>query len=172
LRLKLGLAIVVIAAIAFAVTLYRARIPAPTFSVSPIQETARSLTHSEVENLLGSQFVVVRRVRQVPSVLKQSFTNFTDLPFDMNDPGERIGTDFIVPGVPSRRLVFVGVGDNIALVVYDQGGYATTRNAVVFSYVNGGGAWGALLNDRSVDDVSALRMAIAHGRFHTWEKRK
>jgi len=85
----------------------------------------------------------------VPPALKQSFTNFTGLPFDLNDPGERIGTDSVIPGVPSRRLVFAAVGDNSAVLVYEQGGRATMLNAIVFSDVNGG-AWRAILDNRSV----------------------
>jgi hypothetical protein len=171
LKLKLGLAIVVIiAATIAAVGFYRAHSPAPTFAVVPTQKNARTLTQSEVENLLGSQFVVVRKVRQVPPALKQSFTNFTGLPFDMNDPGERIGTDFIVPGVPSRRLVFAAVGDSSAVLVYEQGGYFDTLNATVFSYDNGA-AWRAILDDHSVDSVLALKATIGNGRFRSLEKR-
>ena len=170
-KLKLGLAIVVITAAAIAaVGFHRAHSPAPTFTVVPTQKSARTLTQSEVESLLGSQFVVLRKVRQVPPALKQSFTNFTGLPFDMNDPGERIGTDFIIPGVPSRRLVFAAVGDNSAVLVYQQGGYATMLNAAVFSYVNDG-AWRAILNDHSVDSVLALKAAVGNGRFRSLEKR-
>ena len=169
-KLKLGLAIVVITAAAIAaVGFYRVQSPAPTFTVVPTQKNARTLTQSEVENLLGSQVVVVRKVRQVPTALKQSFTNFTGLPFDMNDPGERIGTDFIIPGVPSRRLVFAAVGDNSAVLVYEQGGYANMLNATVFSYVNDG-AWRAILKDHSVDSVLALKAAVDNGRFRNLGK--
>jgi hypothetical protein len=88
----------------------------------------------------------------------------------MNDPGERIGTDFIIPGIPARRLVFAAVGHSSAVLVYEQGGYATTLNATVFSYVNGG-AWRAILDNRSVDNVSALKTAVGNGRFRGLEKR-
>jgi len=169
-KLKLGLAIIAIVATAFAVTFYRTHVPGPALDVNPIQKNARVLEQNEVQNLLGSQFVVVRRVRQVPPALKQSFTNFTDLPFDMNDPGERIGTDFIIPGVPSRRLVFAAVGDNSAVVVYEQGGYATTLNAIVFSYVKGR-AWRATLANRLVDDVPTLKTAVGNGQFRDVERR-
>ena len=170
-KLRLGLAIVVIAMSVFAVIFYRAHTPAPTFNVSPIQKNPRALLKSEVENLLGSQFLVVRRVRQVPPALKQSFTNFTGLPFDMNDPGERLGTDFIVPGIPSRRLVFAGVSNNSAVLVYEQGGYATTLNAVIFSYADSGGAWRAILYDRSIDNVLTVKSAVGNGRFRNLENR-
>jgi hypothetical protein len=171
LKLKLGLVIVVIAAASVAaVGLYRAHSPAPAFNVTATQKNARPLTQSEVENLLGSQFVVVRKARQVPPALKQSFTNFTGLPFGMNDPGERIGTDFVIPGGPSRRLVFAAVGDDSAVLVYEQGGRSTMLNAIVFSYVDGG-AWRAILDYRSVDDVPALKTAVDNGRFRKLEKR-
>jgi hypothetical protein len=108
----------------------------------------------------------------VPLALKQSFTNLTGLPFDMNDPGRPMSTDYIISGVPSRRLVFAGVGDNVAVILYEQGGYVDTLNATVFSYVNGGGAWGAILDNRSVDSVSALKAAVGNGRFLNLERRK
>jgi hypothetical protein len=109
-------------------------------------------------------------VGQVPPILKQSFTNFTGLPFDMNDPGGRIGTDFVIPGVSSRRLVFAALGGNSAVLVYEQGGFATTLNATVFSYVDGG-AWRAILLNRPVDNLPALKTAVGNGRFRILEKR-
>jgi len=169
-KLKLGLVIVVIAATAFAVASHTGQTPAPNSNVSPIQKNARILAPSEVESLLGSQFVLVRKVGQVPPTLKQSFTNFTGLPFDMNDPGGRIGTDLVIPGLTSRRLVFAALGDKSAVLVYEQGGYATTLNAIVLSYANSG-AWRAILLSRPVDNVPALKIAVENGRFRTLEKR-
>jgi hypothetical protein len=106
----------------------------------------------------------------VPPALKQSFTNFTKLPFDMSDPGGRIGTDHVIPGVTSRRLVFAALADNCAVLVYEQGGFATMLNATVFSYVNGG-AWRAILLNRPVDDVPALKLAVGDRRFRILGKR-
>jgi hypothetical protein len=169
-QLKRGLVIVVIAATAFTGTASTAQTPAPTSNVTPIQKNARILAPSEVESILGSQFVVVRKVGQVPPTLKQSFTNFTGLPFDMNDPGGRIGTDFIIAGLSSRRLVFAALGDTFGVLVYEQGGFATTLNATVFSYVDGG-AWRAILLKRPVDNVPALKIAVGNGQFRILEKR-
>jgi hypothetical protein len=59
---NLGLVIVVIAATAFAVIPYAGQTPSPTSNVDPIQKNARILAPSEVESLLGAQFVVVRKV--------------------------------------------------------------------------------------------------------------
>jgi hypothetical protein len=169
-KLKFRIAMVITAATVFAVTDFSAQTSAPAPNVNPVQKNARILAPNEVESLLGSQFVVVRKVKQVPPALKQSFTNFTGRPFDMNDPGERIGTDFIVPGVPSRRLVFAAIGDKSGVLVYEQGGYATTLNAAVFSYVDGG-AWRAILLDRPVDNIPALKTAVVKERFRIVEKR-
>ena len=59
----------------------------PALSSQPVPKAASILAKSDVENLLAARYELVRHVRQVPPVLKQSFTNFTGLPFDMNDPG-------------------------------------------------------------------------------------
>ena len=88
----------------------------------------------------------------------------------MNDPGEPISMDSMIPGVPSRRLVFAAVGDHSAALVYGQGGSTDTLNAPVFSYANDGGAWAAIADDRSIDRVSALRTAVRNGRFRNFER--
>jgi hypothetical protein len=90
----------------------------------------------------------------------------------MVDPGSPMSTADIIPGVPSRRLIFAGVGDDVAVLVYEQGGYVNAINATVFSYVNGGAAWGATLDHDSVDSISALRAAVVRGQFRIWEKHK
>ena len=82
-----------------------------------------------------------------------------------------MSTDYIIPGVPSRRLVFAGIGEDAAVLVYEQGGFANTLNAAVFSYGKGRGAWIATLNGRSVSDLPTLKAAVESGQFRTWEKR-
>ena len=171
-KLKFGLTIAVIAATAVAVGLYRTRIPAPPFNVTPTQKNPPLLARSDVENLLRMQYRIVRSVYQVPDALQQSFTNLAGIPFRMVDPGRPMSTDYIIPGVPSRRLVFAGIGEGAAVLVYEQGGYANTLNAAVFSYSNGRGAWIGTLNNRSVSDVPTLRAAVESGQFRTWEKRE
>jgi hypothetical protein len=90
----------------------------------------------------------------------------------MVDPGRPMSTDYMIPGVPSRRLVFAGIGNNVAVLVYEQGGFGDTTNALVFSYVDDGGVWEATLNDHAVDDLSALRDAIGRGGFRVWQRPK
>ncbi len=161
-----------IAAAALATAVYRQGAPAPPLKVSPTQKDARFLTQNEVERLLGSQLQVVRRVDQVPPALRQSFSNLANVSFEMVNPGRPMSTDYIIPGVPSRRLVFAGIGKDVAVLVYEQGGYADTLNAAVFSYITGGGAWIATLNGRSVNDLPTLNTAVKNGQFRTWKRRE
>src|SRR5438874_6776585 len=86
----------------------------PSLGFQPIPKAAPTLVKSEIENLLAGRYELVHRVRQIPPVLKQSFTNFTGLPFDMNDPGDPLSTDAIISGVPSRQLIFAAVGKRSA----------------------------------------------------------
>ncbi len=85
----------------------------------------------------------------------------------MADPGEVINSDAIVPGRLSRRLVFLGLSDDSAVLLYEQGGYVGTRNVVVFWFESGGRDWGATLNDVP-KDLSALKGVVHVGKFHAW----
>ncbi|MHB8755862.1 MAG: hypothetical protein ACYC92_13045 [Candidatus Acidiferrales bacterium] len=139
----------------------------PTLNVTPVQKNAPTLNEADVEKLLKVEhFRVVRRVRQVPSAVKQSFANFTGLPFDMADPGKPISSD-VITSAPLRRLVFAGVSDDSAVLVYEQGGYVGTLNAVVFWYGDGGRAWRAVL-DAPADDVPSFLRVIDNRHFHAW----
>jgi hypothetical protein len=107
----------------------------------------------------------VRRERQIPDSIKQSFTNVTGLPFDMNDPGDPMSTDYIIPGVPTRQLVFAGVGDDSAVIVYEQGGYANRPSVVAFSWIAGGSAWWAFLDDRPPRDIPSIKRVLQESKF-------
>jgi len=120
---------------------------------------------TEVQNLLAQNFQIVRRTRQVPPAVKQSWENTLHLPFDMNNPGDTLSGDLIIPGVPSRQLMFAGISEKVAFVVWKQGAYADTFHASVFSYGPSGGKWIARLNG-PLQDLSAVRSALAHDEFH------
>jgi len=146
----------------------------PEFNVKPVPKNAPTLNEADIEKVLGvEQFRVVRRVRQVPIAVKESFSNFTGLPFDLADPGEEIGSDMIVPGKSSRRLVFLGLSDDSAVLVYEQGGYVGFCNAVVFWFEEGGRDWGGTLEYVPVPkDISSLKAVVQKGKFHPWERRE
>jgi hypothetical protein len=171
LKLRFGLTIIAVAAAAVTVGLYRTQVPVPPLKVTPTQKNSPLLTRSDVEDLLTKQYRIVRSVQQVPVDLQQSFANSAGIPFKMVDPGTPMSTDYIIPGVPSRRLVFAGIGEDAAVLVYEQGGFANTLNAAVFSYSNGRGVWIATLSGRSATDVPTLRAAVENGQFRTWENR-
>ncbi len=146
----------------------------PEFSVGPISKDAPTLNEANIEKLLGvERFHVFRRVRQVPIAVKESFSNFTDLPFNLADPGEEISSDVMIPGKSSRRLVFLGLSGDSVVLFYEQGGFAGAYNCVVFWFEDGGRDWGANLERGPIPkDVSSLRAAVLHRNFHTWGRRE
>jgi hypothetical protein len=134
----------------------------PSLDFGPIPKGAPVLAKSEIENLLADHYIVIRHVRQVPLALKESFSNVTSLPFDMNNPGDPMSTDAIIHA-PSRQLIFGAVGKQSAILVYEQGSFASFPCAVIFSRT-GAAAWIAI-NGYWPRDVAALRRSVHEARF-------
>jgi hypothetical protein len=146
----------------------------PDFNANPIPKDAPMLNEADIEKMLGvEQFRVVRRVRQVPNVVKESFSSFTQLPFDLVDPGEQMrDDDMTTPAKSSRRLVFFGLSRDSTILVYEQGGFVDVCNIVAFWFEEGGRGWAARLDRHSIPrDISTLKAAIQKGKYHTWERR-
>jgi hypothetical protein len=142
----------------------------PHFKVQPIPNDSPTLTTASVEMLLNSNFRVVRRVQQIPNVVKESFAALSGRPFAMVNPNQDMSTDMMLPGVPNKRLVFLGLSDQTAVIVFEQGGFASSLDAVVFSYARGGGTWTVTI-DNPVQDISDLKRAVDNNRFTTFEGR-
>jgi hypothetical protein len=136
----------------------------PSLDFSAIPRGAPVLAQSEIENLLADHYTVIRHVRQVPLVLKESFSNVTRLPFDMNNPGDPMSTDVIIDA-PSRQLIFGAVGKKSAILVYEQGSFAPFPCAVIFSRT-GAAAWIAI-DDYMPRDIAALRRSVHEARFRS-----
>jgi hypothetical protein len=134
----------------------------PSVDFGPIPRGAPVLAQSEIENLLADHYTVIRHVRQVPLVLKESFSNVTSLPFDMSNPGDPMSTDAIIHA-PSRQLIFGAVSKQSAIVVYEQGSFASFPCAVIFSRT-GAAAWIAI-DDYMPRDIAALRRSVHEARF-------
>jgi hypothetical protein len=134
----------------------------PDLDFGPIPKGAHVLAQSEIENLLADHYTVIRHVRQVPLVLKESFSNVTSLPFDMKNPGDPMSTDAIIHA-PSRQLIFGAVGRQSAILVYEQGSFASFPCAVIFSRT-GAAAWIAI-DDNRPKDIAALRRSVHEARF-------
>jgi hypothetical protein len=134
----------------------------PSLDFGPVSKGAPVLSRSEIENLLADHYTVIRHVRQVPVVLKDSFSNVTSLPFDMNNPGDPMSTDVIIHA-PSRQLIFGAIGKQSAILVYEQGSFASFPCAVIFSKT-GAAAWIAI-DDYRPKNVAALRRSVHEARF-------
>jgi hypothetical protein len=154
----------VVAIAAVSIALYVKHNSAPRFDFNPIQKNSSSLSQPDVESVVSKQFKTVRRLHQVPRAIKQSFANVEGVPFDMANPDELMSTDGMIPGAPMRRLVFAGLADNAAVLVFDYGGFSTARVVMVFSFVGQGGVWEATLH-RDILNIDGLRTAIRRGRF-------
>jgi len=139
--------------------------------VTPISKNAVTLNAADIEKILGvEQFRVIRRVKEVPEAIKISFSNITGQPFDLAEPGEVISSDMIIPGKSSRRLVFLGVSSDSAVLFFEQGGFVDTFNTVVFWFGNGGHDWGATLYQGPIPkDILSLKDAVQKGNFRPWE---
>lgn len=139
--------------------------------VNPVPSNAASLNAADIEKILGvERFRVIRRVNEVPPVVMKSFTNFSQSPFDLANPGEEISTDLLIPGKSSRRLVFLAISDDSAVLFYEQGSFANTFNAVVLWFGDGGHGWGGTLERGPIPhSLSSLKEAIQRGNFHPWK---
>jgi hypothetical protein len=144
----------------------------PPFEVTPLPKGTHTLTTSEVEDLLTANFKIDQKVQQIPAPLKRDYTALANEPFEMVNPGQEMSTDDIIPGVPNKKLVLVGLADQSAVLIFIRGGYVDTINAAVFSHKGTGGMWGATIEDYSVRDIQTLRNAVHNGRFKVWQTPK
>jgi hypothetical protein len=150
----------------------RAQKTVPPFNAAPLPKGTRTLTAAEAEDILAANFSVIRRVQQIPASVKGDYTALAGEPFEMVNPGQTMSTDLIISGVPNKKLVLVGLADQTAVLIFVQGGYASTINAAVFSHRENVGVWGAMIEDYSVHDIAALRRAVHNGRFKAWDNPK
>lgn len=147
---------------------YRSNHVAPRFNVAPLPKDARQLTNAEVEEILTADFILIRRVQQIPASVKADYSLLANAPFEMVNPGQTRSTDAIISGVPNKELVLVGLAGNNAVLIFKRGGLSDTTNAAVFSHLGTGGVWGAKIDD-NVQDVAALRNAVHNHRFEAWD---
>lgn len=129
----------------------------------------RALRLDEVEQTLQNNLTTVRSVGQVPESVKEDYLDLTGEQFDMANPGMPMNGDVIQPGIPNRRLVFVGLGSDRDVLVYEKGGFVTTLNVIVVIHGAGGGAWAAMLEDYQIDSISRLDAAIQRSKFTVWK---
>jgi hypothetical protein len=143
--------------------------PAPPFKVTPLSKDARKLTIAEVEEILRSDFTEFHTIQEIPRSVKLDYTALTGNKFEMVNPGYARSTDMIIPGLTNKELVFVGLADQSAVLIFRRGGLADTINLAVLSHKGNGGMWGVRIDDYSVHDISGLRDALQKGRFEGWD---
>jgi len=144
---------------------------APAFPVPPLAEHPRVLTLDEVERTLQSDFLIIRTVQRVPSKVRQDYSKLTGESFDMQNPGGLMTADVIVPGVPNRRLVLVGLGRDCEVLIYEKGGIADSLNVLAVVHGIAGGAWGAQL-PYDIHTISDVHEAVLNNRYSTWRTAK
>src|SRR5262249_11847579 len=106
---------------------------------------------------------VIRDFRQIPPAVLSSFVNLirqegTKPP--MVNPGEEMSTDMILPGVPSRRLIFAAINTSSAAIVYEQGGFVGSVRAAIFDFANQTDSITGL--NPKVRGLQDLRKALTH----------
>ena len=107
------------------VVFHRANHVAPPFEVAPLPKGVHALSPAEVEDILSANFVMIRRVQQVPAAVKADYAALSNEPFEMVNPGQTRSTDVIIPGVPNKELVFVGLAGDCAVLMFKR---PATRN--------------------------------------------
>ena len=158
-------AISVLAAFA---ALYLTREAAPPFKAEPLSKDAPRLTIAEVEEVLRADFTEFHTVEEIPRTVRLDYTALTGNKFEMVNPGHARSTDAIIPGLPNKELVFVGLADQSAVLIFRRGGIGDTINVAVFLHKGNGGMWGARIGDYSVHDIFGLRDALQKGKFEAW----
>jgi hypothetical protein len=137
--------------------------------IAPISKGAPRISVSVLRQLTSEDFTVVTDLRYLPSQVKKSFCNvedcnYHDTKFDMVNPGERMSTDYILPGVPNKRLVFAGLNNDCAIIVYELGGYVPFLRAAILDFRDGQ-AWDTTLNSYSIKNLTDLRVQLSQKEY-------
>jgi len=108
-------------------------------------------------------------LRYLPSRVKESFCNVEDCnyggtKFDMVNPDETMSTDYILPGVPNKLLVFAVLNRDSAIVVYEGGGYANLLRTTILDFRDGK-TWDTTLNSYSIRNLPELRVALGQEKY-------
>jgi len=136
------------------------------------QKDSATMSLAQLDKLMRENFVIVTDVRKLPESVKASFCNiekcnFAGVKFDMVNPGEAMSTDYIIPGVPNKRLRFAALNGDSAIVFYEWGGYADQACVTAFDFRERT-SWGASLKVFRVNTLERLRTAISDRQFTPW----
>jgi hypothetical protein len=158
-----------------AITVHRHRLKKATAAsqlyndTAPIPKGAPRISASVLRQLTSANFRVVTDLRFLPSRVKESFCDVEDCSyrgdkFDMVNPGDTMSNDYILPGVPNKRLVFAALNRDSAFIVYERGGYANLLRTAVLDFRDGQ-TWDTTLNTHSVKNLHDLRGALTQEKY-------
>jgi hypothetical protein len=176
LSLKIACAVTILALLGIvAVAVNRYRLKQDTAvsqlynEIASIAKGAPRIPASALGPLASADFMVVTNLRYLPSRVKESFCNvencnYVGIKFDMVNPGETMSTDYILPGVPNKRLVFAALNKDSAIVVYEKGGYANLLCTTILDFRDGR-AWDTTLNSYSIRNLHDLRVALTQEKY-------
>lgn len=139
-------------------------------AVTPVALPAPLRAH-----ISGERFQIVTAVRGLPLGVREELQRMFGISADaMADPGAEFqATDDVrKPGLPTRRLVVGGCAQDHCVVYYERGGYAPTRQVVLFHWTPAGTrveAGGVAPRDlKTVDDVRAALLSGALKPAKSW----
>lgn len=138
-------------------------------SFGPLPAHPAQLSRAEVEMALRGDLKMVYRVEDVPESVRADFRTLTGVPFAMVDPGRPYSSDLVQAGLPNKRLVFLAIDCERAVLVYEQGGYKGSLEAMVVAHGEQAGGWGAELTGDQLTGPEDLARIVAAGRFKAWK---
>ncbi len=144
----------------------------PLVHYLPLQKGSVTMSLAQLDKLMHENFVIVTDVRKLPEAVKASFCtvehcNFAGVKFDMVNPGEAMSTDYMIPGVPNKRLQFAAMNSDSAIVFYEWGGYGNQFCVMAFDFREHT-SWGASLKVFHVNTLEQLPTAISNRQFTQW----
>lgn len=134
-----------------------------------IPQDAPRIPGSALGQLTSADFTVVKNLRYLPVRVKESFCNvercnYVGGKFDMVNPGKAMSGDYLLPGVPNKRLIFAALNRDSAVVVYERGGYGNVLRTMILDFKDQR-AWDATLNTYSVRNLHDLRLALTQEKY-------
>jgi len=101
-------------------------------------DTATILTNNNlqslIDNLEKSDITEKKTVSEIPLFIKSFLDNLTDT-FSIVNLGENWQAGCVIDEtLPSRQLIYFGLGSNMALMTYYTGGIGTSEHILIFKF--------------------------------------
>jgi hypothetical protein len=90
-------------------------------------------------------------------------------PLDMADPGQEMSSDDLTQGFPTRRLLLCGFSRSAGFLLYQQGGFVSTLQLVVFDFGRSR-AWGGRIENYDTRSLEDMRNVMKLRRYRAWDQ--